>query len=103
MHSTRRGFTKFSLPGSPSFTPWQMDRLVAGEPAKRRSAVWSTLKFIGLLPVALAMFLLGLLAQLAFVVISVLMIPILILAPVLGISLLILLAGLGFKFLGVGP
>ena len=102
MPTSRTHQPQFSLPGSPSFSRWQLDRLFSRPSSSWLSSLWNALKFIVLLPVALALFLANLVVQLAVLAGSVLMIPILILAPVLGISALILLAGFFFELLGVG-
>ena len=102
MHSFRRQSPFFSLPGSPPFSRRQFDRFFPSASRGRAIGVWSTLKFIGLLPIALAMLVVSVAARLAMILVPLLLIPLAILVPVLGLAGLVLLAGFVLQVLGVG-
>ncbi len=102
MPTSASRYPRFSLPGSPPFSRWQLDRLFRTSSSSPSSVFWSALKFLALLPIALLMLVTNLTMQFAMVVVTVLLIPIAILTPVLGIAALILIAGFFLQLLGVG-
>ena len=102
MPTSASRYPRFSLPGSPPFNRWQLDRLFRNTSSSPPSVLWNALKFLALLPMALLMLVANLAMPLAMVVVTVLLIPIAILTPVLGIAALILIAGFFLQLLGVG-
>lgn len=101
MPTTSSHYARFSLPGSAPLGRRQINRLFKSK-TSGTSRAWNALKFIAFLPIILAMLIVSLIAGLAFMALSVLMVPVVIFGPMLGIAALILIAGFFLELLGVG-